>query len=41
MGVSFQIKGNLFVDFSFLTGGTKNINIKKKRINSFIIKLSN
>ena len=41
MGVSFQIKDNLFVDFSFLTGASKNISIKKKHINSFRIKLSN
>ena len=34
MGVSFQIKENLFVDFSFFTGATKNISIKKKHINS-------
>jgi hypothetical protein len=40
LGVSFQIKDNLFVDFSFLTGATKNISIKKKHINSFRIKLS-
>lgn len=40
-GVSLQLKDNLFVDFSFLTGATKNISIKKKYINSFRIKLSN
>jgi len=40
VGVSYQIKENLFVDFSFLTGSTKNISIKKKHINSFRIKLS-
>ena len=40
IGVSFQIKENLFVDFSFFTGATKNISIKKKHINSFRIKLS-
>ena len=40
VGVSFQIKENLFVDFSFFTGATKNISIKKKHINSFRIKLS-
>ena len=39
-GVSFQIKENLFVDFSFFTGTSKNISIKKKHINSFRIKLS-
>lgn len=40
-GVSLQLKDNLFVDFSFFTGATKNISIKKKYINSFRIKLSN
>ena len=40
VGVSYQIKENLFVDFSFLTGSTKNISIKKKHINSFRVKLS-
>ena len=40
LGVSFQIKDNLFVDLSFITGATKNISIKKKHINSFRIKLS-
>ena len=40
VGVSYQIKDNLFVDFSFLTGSTKNISIKKKHINSFRVKLS-
>ena len=40
IGVSFQIKENLFVDFSVFTGATKNISIKKKHINSFRIKLS-
>ena len=40
VGVSFQIKENLFVDFSFFAGATKNISIKKKHINSFRIKLS-
>ena len=40
-GVSLQLKDNFFVDFSFFTGATKNISIKKKYINSFRIKLSN
>ena len=40
-GVSLQLKDSLFVDFSFFTGATKNISIKKKYINSFRIKLSN
>lgn len=40
-GFSFNIKDNLFIDFSILTGASKNINIKKKFINSFRIKLSN
>ena len=40
-GVSLQLKDNLFMDFSFFTGATKNISIKKKYINSFRIKLSN
>ena len=40
-GVSLQLKENLFIDFSFLTGATKNISIKKKYLNSFRIKLSN
>ena len=40
-GISLQLKDNLFVDFSFLTGASKNISIKKKYINSFRIKLSN
>ena len=40
-GFSFNIKENLFIDFSILTGASKNINIKKKFINSFRIKLSN
>ena len=40
-GVSLQLKDNLFVDFSFFTGATKNISIKKKYIKSFRIKLSN
>ena len=40
VGVSYQIKDNLFVDFSFFTGATKNISIKKKHINSFRVKLS-
>ena len=39
-GISLQLKESLFIDFSFLTGATKNINIKKKHINSFRIKLS-
>ena len=39
-GVSVQLKDNLFVDFSFITGASKNISIKKKHINSFRIKLS-
>jgi hypothetical protein len=39
-GVSLQLKENLFIDFSFLTGATKNITIKKKHLNSFRIKLS-
>ena len=39
-GVSLQLKESLFIDFSFLTGATKNISIKKKHINSFRIKLS-
>ena len=39
-GVSLQLKENLFIDFSFLTGATKNISIKKKHLNSFRIKLS-
>ena len=41
LGISVQLKDSLFVDFSFLTGATKNISIKKKYINSFRIKLSN
>ena len=40
-GVSLQLKDSLFVDFSFFTGATKNISIKKKYINSIRIKLSN
>ena len=40
-GISLHLKDRLFVDFSFLTGATKNISIKKKYINSFRIKLSN
>ena len=40
-GISLQLKESLFIDFSFLTGATKNINIKKKHLNSFRIKLSN
>lgn len=39
-GVSLQLKESLFIDFSFLTGATKNISIKKKHLNSFRIKLS-
>ena len=41
LGISVQLKDSLYVDFSFLTGATKNISIKKKYINSFRIKLSN
>ena len=40
-GISLKLKENLFIDVSFLTGATKNINIKKKHFNSFRIKLSN
>ena len=40
-GISLKIKDNLFIDFSVLTGATKNINIKKKHLNSFRLKLSN
>ena len=40
-GISLKIKDNLFIDFSLLTGATKNINIKKKHLNSFRLKLSN
>ena len=40
VGISFKIKENFFCDFSFYTGCSKNICIKKKHINSFRIKLS-